>query len=127
MATCMKKLFDAVRYGLMTGSQLVTHVRPFVDGVVSRDLYVQAVEQVAAPEVECVDQGPSKRSCLRLPPLDVIRVSDTTLLEAQTTSPQKATLRKTSSTGWDCTAVVKPRTTRTRFVAGRPAGMASAS
>lgn len=103
-----RQLFEAVRYGLMTGPQLVTAVRPLVGDIVSSDSYMRALELAAARD--CFDSSPSKRCRQRLPPNIRIRVSDAQLLTVQ-----GKVLQKLGPQGWNCTAVVEPSTSRTRF------------
>merc|ERR1740138_132725 len=47
----VERLFSSIRYGQMTGAQLVTEVRPLAGEIVPKDLYVRALEQVSAPGV----------------------------------------------------------------------------
>jgi len=105
------KLFGSIRYGIMCGEQLVTEVRELAGDIVPHDLYVKALEQVAAPGVAVFDVANQKQGVRRLPPIGTIRISDPLFLSLQST-----TVRKVGHPGWNSTAVVEPSTTRTRFV-----------
>lgn len=106
------KLFGSIRYAQMTGQQLVKEVRPLAGEIVPKDLYVSALEQVAAPEVTLADEGQAyrKQTVRRQPPIGSIKVSDPQLLLVQSTS-----VKKVGCIGWNCTAVIDPSTSRTRF------------
>lgn len=108
----LARLFGSVRYAQMTGLQLVSEVRPFAGGVVPKDLYVSALEQVVAPGVALIDRGQAcrRQAARRQPPIGSIQVSDPRLLSVQSTS-----VRKVGGVGWNCTAVIDPSTPRTRF------------
>lgn len=107
----MQRLFATIRYGQMTGPQLVTEVKPFVGTIVPRDLYVRALEQVVAPGQTTVsDDDDGKQSMRRHPPLGCIHTSDPQLLTVNSTAVEKV-----GSSGWNCTAVIDPSTCRTCF------------
>mmetsp|Transcript_818 Transcript_818/g.2028 ORF Transcript_818/g.2028 Transcript_818/m.2028 type:complete len:449 (-) Transcript_818:85-1431(-) len=103
-----ERLFSSIRYEQMTGQQLVTEVRPLAGLVVPEKLYVQALEQVAAPGLAVEEH--SKQSVRRRPPIGTIQVSDPLILTVQSTS-----VRKLGLAGWNCTAVIEPSTPRTCF------------
>jgi len=105
-----EKLFGSIRYGQMTGQQLVTEVRPLAGDIVPRDLYVRALEQVAAPGITASDEVQCKQCSRRKPPIGSIQISDPALLHVQST-----TVRKVGPAGWNCTAIIEPSTSRTRF------------
>jgi hypothetical protein len=106
-----EELFRSIRYGQMSGQELVTEVRPFAGEIVPKDLYVRALEQVAAPGITVFDEATHKQGVRRSPPIGTIRISDPLFLILQST-----TVRKVGHVGWNCTAVVEPSTARTRFV-----------
>jgi hypothetical protein len=105
-----QELFSSIRYGQMSGQQLVTEVKALAGEIVPRDLYVNALEQVAAPGVACFDAATQKQSMRRFPPVGTIRISDPLFLTLQST-----TVRKVGHAGWNSTAVVEPSTARTIF------------
>mmetsp|Transcript_112381 Transcript_112381/g.324637 ORF Transcript_112381/g.324637 Transcript_112381/m.324637 type:complete len:469 (+) Transcript_112381:134-1540(+) len=106
------KLFASIRYAQMTGQQLVKEVRPLVGEIVPKDLYVNALEQVAAPDVALTNEAQAhlKQAVRRQPPIGSIKVSEPQLLLVQSTS-----VKKVGCVGWNCTAVVDPSTSRTRI------------
>lgn len=106
-----ERLFRSIRYGQMTGQQLVTEVRHHTGERVPQDLYIQALEQVAAPGVASFDEVHRKQSIRRQPPIGSIQTSDPSFLVENSTK-----VRKVGPTGWNCTAVIEPSTTRTCFV-----------
>lgn len=110
----VEQLFGSIRYGQMSGEQLVTEVRSLAGAIVPRDLYVRALEQVAAPGVASFDESNPKQGVRRLPPVGTVRISDPLFMNLQST-----TVRKIGHAGWNCTAVVEPSTARTRFVVDR--------
>merc|ERR1719221_2357165 len=95
----------------MTGQQLYTEVRLHIGDKVPQDLYVQALEQVAAPGLATFDEEHSRQSIRRQPPIGAIQTSDPSFLVVNST-----TVRKMGPIGWNCTAVIEPSTTRTNFV-----------
>jgi len=106
-----ERLFGSIRYGQMTGEQLVTEVKPLAGEIVPRDLYVRALEQVAAPGLaSCEEDEYKKQSMRRQPPIGSIQTSDPTYLSVQST-----VVRKVGPLGWNCTAVIEPSTSRTCF------------
>jgi len=109
-----EQLFAKIRYGQMTGEQLVSEVRPFDGTVVPHALYVRALERVAAPTTARSNDDDSdaadKQNVRRQPPIGAITSSDPVLLHVSST-----VLRKVGPTGWTCTAVIEPSTTRTCF------------
>mmetsp|Transcript_103072 Transcript_103072/g.204635 ORF Transcript_103072/g.204635 Transcript_103072/m.204635 type:complete len:461 (+) Transcript_103072:35-1417(+) len=108
-----EQLFAKIRYGQMTGEQLVSEVRPFDGTVVPHALYVRALERVAAPCTTHSDDDDvtvDKQNVRRQPPIGAITSSDPVLLNVSSTL-----LRKVGPTGWNCTAVIQPSTTRTCF------------
>lgn len=98
----------------MSGSDLVSEVKPLTGSVVPLDLYIRALEQVAAPGVTCADDVHRQQCAQRKPPIAEIQVSDSLLLSVRST-----VVRKIGAPGWTCTAVVDPSTTRTRFFVNR--------
>jgi len=72
----VEKLFSAIRYDQISGPQLVEDVRPKMH-LVPKDLYVKALEKVAAPD--SVSSYPSLGR--RMPPIGSLRVNDPNLLE----------------------------------------------
>lgn len=109
-----EKLFGSVRYGQMTGRQLVVEVKPLAGDIVPHDLYVQALELVAAPEVLPTGDSSNRQRARRQPPIGTIQTSDPIHLAVQST-----TVRKIGPVGWNCTAVVEPSTPCTRFIVER--------
>lgn len=107
-------LFGSIRYGQMTGQQLVNEVRPLVGKIVPRDLYVRALEQVAAPEMNAFDDHQRKQGVRRQPPIGSIQISDPQYLHVNST-----VVRKIGPAGWNCTAVIEPSTQRTCFTVDR--------
>merc|ERR1712232_1425731 len=67
-------------------------------------------EQVAAPGITASDEVQRKQCSRRKPPIGSIQISDPALLHVQST-----TVRKVGPAGWNCTAVIEPSTSRTRF------------
>mmetsp|Transcript_44148 Transcript_44148/g.141519 ORF Transcript_44148/g.141519 Transcript_44148/m.141519 type:complete len:457 (-) Transcript_44148:77-1447(-) len=101
-------LFRSIRYGQMTGQQLVTEVKPLAGELVPQDLYIFALEQVAAPgHLDCKEDYRTQ-SVRRHPPIGRIQASDASYLSVQST-----TVRKVGPMGWNCTAVIDPSTSRT--------------
>eukprot|EP00397_Hematodinium_sp_SG-2012_P037998 GEMP01041278.1.p1 GENE.GEMP01041278.1~~GEMP01041278.1.p1 ORF type:complete len:338 (+),score=54.10 GEMP01041278.1:119-1132(+) len=90
-------LFAGIRYDQMSGQQLVSDVRPYVH-LVPRDLYVKALERVAAPDCICNDSTATSR---RLPPIKSLRVNDPSLLEVK----QGTKVSKIGPAGWNCTVL----------------------
>mmetsp|Transcript_27432 Transcript_27432/g.49959 ORF Transcript_27432/g.49959 Transcript_27432/m.49959 type:complete len:482 (-) Transcript_27432:5-1450(-) len=113
-----ERLFGSIRYGQMTGQQLVTEVRQFAGDIVPQDLYVRALEQVAAPGVASFDEEQdsphTKQGVRRFPPVGTVRISDPLFLSLHST-----TVRKVGHAGWNCTAVFEPSTSRTKFLVER--------
>eukprot|EP00928_Gymnodinium_smaydae_P033275 TRINITY_DN23875_c0_g3_i3.p1 TRINITY_DN23875_c0_g3~~TRINITY_DN23875_c0_g3_i3.p1 ORF type:complete len:540 (-),score=99.29 TRINITY_DN23875_c0_g3_i3:60-1490(-) len=70
------ELFARIRYGQMTGQQLVTEVRPLAGEMVPCDLYVRALEEVAAPGAAAMDEVHRLQCRRRKPPLGSIVASD---------------------------------------------------
>jgi len=120
-----QQLFAAVRYGQMTGDQLVSEVRPFAGSIVPYDLYVWALEQVASPgfAIDAAKQLLLEREAAaatsatvlkqrrrRQPPVGTISISDHSLLVLNSTS-----VSKVGPPGWNCTVIIEPSTARTRF------------
>eukprot|EP00927_Polykrikos_kofoidii_P047883 TRINITY_DN42174_c0_g1_i1.p1 TRINITY_DN42174_c0_g1~~TRINITY_DN42174_c0_g1_i1.p1 ORF type:complete len:483 (+),score=63.99 TRINITY_DN42174_c0_g1_i1:37-1449(+) len=106
----VEKLFSLVRYGHMSGHQLVTEVKPLVGDVVPRELYVRALEHVAAPGTNCSDEEENIQ-CRRRKPLNcVIQISDVLFMTVVGT-----VVRKIGPAGWNCSAVVEPQTSCTRI------------
>jgi len=103
------RLFGSVRYAQMTGQQLVAEVRPLAGEIVPRDLYVRALEQVAAPGFTPLEAC-SKQAVRRQPPIGVIQTSDPSFLTVSSTE-----VRKVGPIGWNCTAIIEPSTSRTCF------------
>lgn len=88
-------LFSGIRYDQMSGQELVTDVRPDVH-LVPCDLYVKALEKVAAPDcIVAVSRG------RRLPPIGTLRVNDPNLLEVK----QGTKVTKVGTTGWNCSVL----------------------
>lgn len=105
-----ERLFGNIRYGQMTGKQLVEEVKPLVGSIVPHEKYVQALELIAAPEIACLDEACKRQSTRRQPPIGPIQVSDPSFLAVHST-----TIQKVGAAGWNCTAVVEPSTQCTRF------------
>mmetsp|Transcript_59909 Transcript_59909/g.131476 ORF Transcript_59909/g.131476 Transcript_59909/m.131476 type:complete len:457 (-) Transcript_59909:45-1415(-) len=106
-----ERLFASIRYGQMTGQQLVTEVKPLAGDIVPSDLYVRALEQVAAPGIsQNFPEAYVKQSTRRQPPIGNIMTSDPSFLFVENTS-----IRKVGSCGWKETAVIDTSTTRTQF------------
>lgn len=106
------QLFGSVRYGQMTGQQLVMEVKPLAGSIVPFELYVRALEQVAAPNLE--PHLETKQLVRRQAPIGCIRSSDPSMVQVQST-----TVRKVGPAGWNCSVVVEPSTSRTCFLVQR--------
>jgi len=104
-----ERLFGSVRYASMTGEQLVTEVRPLAGEIVPQELYVRALEQVAAPNITAIEEA-SKQSGRRHPPVCTVHVSDPILMVHSTS------VRKVGSVPaeWRGTAVIEPSTSCTK-------------
>jgi hypothetical protein len=105
-----ERLFGSIRYGQMTGKQLVEEVKPLVGGIVPHEKYVQALELIAAPEIASLDEACKRQCPRRQPPIGAIQVSDPSFLAVHST-----TIQKVGAAGWNCTAVVEPSTQCTRL------------
>jgi len=92
----VEKLFSAIRYDQISGPQLVEDVRPKMH-LVPKDLYVKALEKVAAPD--SVSSYPSLGR--RMPPIGSLRVNDPNLLEVT----HGTRVKKTGPPGWNCTVL----------------------
>lgn len=103
-------LFGSIRYGQMTGKQLVEEVKPLVGSIVPHEKYVQALELIAAPEIACLDEACKRQCTRRRPPIGTTQVSDPSFLAVHST-----TIQKVGGAGWNCTAVVEPSTQCTRL------------
>jgi len=95
-AEMVENLFSGIRYDQISGPLLVQEVRPRVH-LVPRDLYIKALEKVAAPDM--VSSYPSLGR--RMPPIGSLRVNDSNLLEVT----HGTRVRKVGPPGWNCTVL----------------------
>mmetsp|Transcript_117 Transcript_117/g.255 ORF Transcript_117/g.255 Transcript_117/m.255 type:complete len:473 (+) Transcript_117:147-1565(+) len=107
-SSAARALFSSIRYCQMTGQELVTEVKPLAGDLVPQELYIAALERVAAPEQAAMGGGTVLAR--RKPPVGGIEVSDSSFL-----SVLSSNVRKVGAPGWNCTAIIDPSTACTRF------------